>query len=108
MPFNPIIDDSVGWPCLHFYNTKMKIEQLVPLSATAATAIRDQQQHLRDRWPDGPPSQLFPSPHCNPDGTRPFFDATFRMRLNAWQDQIGLHLIQAGLSVSDLIEACGP
>ena len=34
----------------------------------AADTIRAQQAHLRGRWPDGPPV-LFPSPHCNPDGT---------------------------------------
>jgi integrase len=39
-PFNPIIDDSVGWPCLRYYNAKMSAEQLVPLSARAAEAIR--------------------------------------------------------------------
>jgi integrase len=90
LPFNPIIDDSVGWPCLKFFNTKMKCEQLVPLSQTAADAIRSQQAHLRQRW-DDPPPRLFPSPHCNPDGTRPFSDATFRSRLNDWQQTINLH-----------------
>jgi integrase len=97
LPFNPIIDDSVGWPCLKFFNSKMKGEQLVPLSETAAEAIRSQQAHLRQRW-DDPPPRLFPSPHCNPDGTRPFSDATFRSRLNAWQRTIDLH-DQAGQRV---------
>ena len=70
LPFNPIIDDSVGWPCLKFFNHKMKAEQLVPLAARAAETIRAQQADLRLRWPDGPPPRLFPSPHCNPDGRR--------------------------------------
>jgi integrase len=87
LPFNPVIDDSAGWPCLRYYNTKMAAEQLVPLSATAAQTIRSQQADLARRWPDGPPV-LFPAPHSNPDGTRPFNYATLRQRLARWQDDI--------------------
>lgn len=91
LPFNPIIDDSVGWPCLKFFNHKMKAEQLVPLSARAAETIRAQQARLRLRWPDDPPARLFPSPYCNPDGLRPFSYATLRSRLARWEEAIGLH-----------------
>jgi integrase len=91
LAFNPIIDDSVGWPCLRFFNHKMKAEQLVPLSARAAEAIRSQQTHLQGRWRGVPPPRLFPSPHCNPDGVRAFSYATFRERLARWEDAIGLH-----------------
>lgn len=91
LAFNPIIDDSVGWPCLKFDNHKMKTEQLVPLSATGAEAIRSQQDHLRQRWPHTPPSRLFPALRGNPDGTRPFSYATFRERLARWETAIGLH-----------------
>ena len=66
LPFNPIIDDSVGWPCLKFFNHKMKAEQLVPLAAMAAETIRAQQADLRLRWPDGPPQRLFPLPALQP------------------------------------------
>jgi hypothetical protein len=89
LPFNPIIEDSVGWPCLRYYNAKMAAEQLVPLSATAAEAIRAQQDQIRRRWPSGP-AVLFPSPHANPDGVRPFSYATLRDRLQRWQDTIDL------------------
>lgn len=91
LAFNPIIDDSVGWPCLRFFNHKMKAEQLVPLSARAAEAIRSQQTHLQGRWRGVPPPRLFPSPYCNPDGVRAFSYATFRERLARWEDAIGLH-----------------
>lgn len=87
LPFNPIIDDSAGWPCLRYFNTKMAAEQLVPLSATAAATIRAQQDDLRRRWPDGP-AVLFPASHSNPDGARPFSYATLRQRLVRWQDDI--------------------
>ena len=85
LPFNPVIDDSAGWPCLRYFNTKMSAEQLVPLSATAAETIRAQQAALCHRWPAGPPV-LFPAPHSNPDGTHPFSYATLRQRLARWQD----------------------
>lgn len=88
--FNPVITDSTGWPCLKYYNTKMATEQLIPLSERAAEAIRDQQGHLRDRWPAGC-ARLFPSPHANPDGSRGFSYATLRQRLSAWQHTIALH-----------------
>lgn len=90
LPGNPIITDSVGWPCLKFYNSKMASEQLVPLSQRAAEAIRAQQDHLRQRWPGGVPV-LFPSPHANPDGLRSFAYATFSTRLARWLHQINLH-----------------
>lgn len=91
LPFNPIIDDSVGWPCLKFFNHKVKAEQLVPLSARAAETIRAQQANLQQRWPDTTPLRLFPSAYCNPDGVRPFSYATFRERLARWEGAIGLH-----------------
>ncbi len=47
LPFNPIFEDSVGWPCLRFDDAKVKTEQLIPLSEKAAAAIRDQQAHVR-------------------------------------------------------------
>lgn len=89
LPFNPVIDDSAGWPCLRYYNAKMAAEQLVPLSATAAATIRVQQADLIRRWTDGP-AVLFPAPHSNPDGARPFNYATLRQRLARWQDDIDL------------------
>lgn len=87
LAFNPVIDDSAGWPCLRYFNAKMATEQLVPLSALAAATIRTQQADLRRRWPDGP-AVLFPATHSNPDGTRPFNYATLRERLVRWQDTI--------------------
>ena len=90
LPFNPIIDDSAGWPCLHFYDTKMAQELLVPLSPRAADAIRAQQAHLRQRWPDRSPSRLFPRLRGNPDGDRPYCYETLQGRLGRWQQTIDL------------------
>ena len=84
-----IVTDSVGWPCLRFYNTKVAAEQLIPLSAKAAAAIRSQQDEVAPLWPTSP--WLFPAPRANPDGVRPFEYATLRGRLGRWQATIGLH-----------------
>jgi len=86
LPFNPVIDDSVGWPCLRYLNAKMATEQLVPLSARAAEAIRAQQDHVRHHWSDA--ACLFPKTFANPDGHRPFTYATLRQRLASWQEAI--------------------
>jgi len=90
LAFNPIINDSSGWPCLRYYNTKMATECLIPLSTVGAEAIRAQQQHIQQRWPDGP-AVLFPAAHSNPDGDRAFNYATLRQRFVRWQRTIGLH-----------------
>jgi integrase len=87
LAFNPVIDDSVGWPCLRFHNAKMAAEQLVPLSARAAEAIGAQQDYVRQRWPAGA-ACLFPAPFGNPDGDHPFSYGTLRERLARWQELI--------------------
>jgi integrase len=89
LPVDGLVDDSAGWPCLRYFNSKVKTEQLIPLSATAANAIKAQQQHLRIRWPAGT-RWLFPRVQSNPDGALPFSYATLHHRLNQWQDDIDL------------------
>ncbi len=90
LEFNPIIEDSTGWPCLRFSNTKVGIEQLIPLSAKAAETIRSQQAHVLDRWPGGSP-WLFPGIAHNPDGTKPYAHGSLSGQLGRWQARIGVH-----------------
>lgn len=87
--FNPVVDDSVGWPCLRFYNSKVSTEQMVPLSPKAAEAIRAQQAHVRSGWPASS-RWLFPSPRSNAEGCEPFSYSTLHDRHFAWQEKIGL------------------
>lgn len=87
--FSPVVDDSVGWPCLQFFNSKIAIEQLIPLSDKASSAIGQQQDYVRDRWPAGSP-WLFPRVRTNPDGLRPTPSSSVRTALNRWQADIGL------------------
>jgi integrase len=67
LAFNPIVEDSVGGACLRFDNTKVGVEQLIPISTKATETVRDQQDHVRSRWPQGSP-WLFPGIAENPDG----------------------------------------
>ena len=87
LAFNPIIEDSVGWPCLRFANAKGRTEQLIPLSAKAAATIRSQQTHVLTRWPGGSP-WLFPGLTLNPEGTRPYAHASLSHQLGDWQARI--------------------
>lgn len=84
-----LVTDSVGWPCLRYFNTKVATEQLIPLSGKAASAITAQQAEVARAWSSSP--WLFPAPKANPDGARPFEYGTLRGRLNRWQEAIGLH-----------------
>jgi integrase len=83
-----LVPDSVGWPCLRFTNTKVCAEQLVPLTARAADAIRAQQGEVALRWPASP--FLFPATKANPDGARPFTYNALRQRMGRWQEAIDL------------------
>ncbi len=87
--FNPIIDDSTGWPCLQFSNSKVRAEQLIPLSAKAADTIRAQQAHVLHRWPHGSP-WLFPGLLANPDGALPYAHTSLSGQLGRWQARIDL------------------
>lgn len=80
LPFNPIVTDSSGWPCLRFRNAKVHADQLIPLSAKAAEAIRDQQERDRHAFPNGTP-WLFPAAVDNDDGALPCAYSTFSQRL---------------------------
>ena len=98
LPFNPLLDDSAGWPCLRFEATKVGAEQLIPLSAKAAAAIRSQQEHVLARWPAGSP-WLFPGIVKNDDGQKPYSHRTFAQQLAHWQRVIDLR-DQAGQPVT--------
>ena len=87
LPFDPLLTDSAGWPCLRFSSSKMRTEHLLPLSARAAEAIRDQQRHVGQARPDGS-AWLFPS-RSDPQLPVPY--ETLRRAFNRWQQRIGLH-----------------
>ena len=87
LAFEPVVADSAGWPCLRFACSKMRAEQLVPLSARAVEAVRAQQDHARRKWPSGSP-WLFPSRY---DPSRPYGAGVFRWAFKDWQARIGLH-----------------
>ncbi|MDP1819496.1 MAG: tyrosine-type recombinase/integrase [Acidimicrobiales bacterium] len=90
LAFSPMVDDSVGWPCLRFANSKVSIEQLIPLSAKAAETIRAQQAHVLTLHPEGSP-WLFPGILDNADGAKPYAHSTLSGQLGRWQKVIGVH-----------------
>jgi len=90
LAFNPVLNDSSGWPCLRFDATKVRAEQLVPLSAKAAETIAAQQDHVRTLFPAGSP-WLFPGIADNDDGAKPYSHANFARQLHRWCSAIGLH-----------------
>src|SRR5262249_3336873 len=98
LPFNPLVDDSAGWPCLRFEATKVRAEQLIPLSAKAAAAIRCQQEPVLAQCPAGSP-WLFPGITANDDGSKPYSHSAFSRQLRRWQRVIGLR-DQAGQPVT--------
>jgi len=87
LPFDPVVADSSGWPCLRFYAHKTRTENVVPLSERAASAVADQQHLVEATWPSGSP-WLFPSPRT-PEV--PMTYCRFRNAFTTWQRQIGLH-----------------
>lgn len=88
--FNPVLTDSSGWPSLRFEAVKVRAEQLIPLSAKAAAAIRAQQDYVRRHWPAGSPWP-FPGIAGNDDGSRPYSHSNFTKQLTHWQRITGLH-----------------
>ncbi|HZM65414.1 MAG TPA: tyrosine-type recombinase/integrase [Nakamurella sp.] len=87
LPFDPLLSDSAGWPCLRFASSKMRAEHQLPLSAQAIEAIRAQQDHVRQRYPDGS-AWLFPS---RSDLQQPIPYDTLRLAFARWQQRISLH-----------------
>ena len=96
--FNPVINDSAGWPALRFDASKVRAEQLVPLSAKAAETIAAQQAHVAELFPAGS-RWLFPGIYDNEDGSKAYSTATFGRQLRTWCKRIGLH-DEAGQPVS--------
>ena len=65
LPFDPLLTDSAGWPCLRFASSKMRAEHLLPLSTRAVEAIRAQQHHVRETCPDGSACARALGPHLS-------------------------------------------
>jgi integrase len=106
LPFNPVLTDSSGWPCLRFEAVKVGSEQLVPLSAGAAAAISAQQDYVRGRWPAGSP-WLFPGMTGNDDGSKPYSHSASIQQLRRWQRVIGLR-DEAGQPVTSSVTRSEP
>lgn len=78
----PVLVDSTGAPCLLYHDYKSRRDAIVPISETAAAAIRDQQELVDDEHPRSP--WLFPRPTANADGSRHWISNEFNRQLNRW------------------------
>jgi integrase len=84
--FDCITCDADGAPYLRYFNHKMKREALVPIDEDLHRLIGQQQQHVVDQWPGGPP-RLFPRPTKNLDGQAPISSSTYRLALYRWLER---------------------
>jgi integrase len=89
LAFSSVFQDSTGWPCLRFEATKVRAEQMVPLSARAAAVIAAQQAYVREHWPSGSP-WLFPGLNGNDDGAKPYVHSVLGAQLRRWEKAIDL------------------
>lgn len=83
LAFGCVVHDGDGQPYLHYYQSKLSKEHVIPLNGRAGDVIAAQQARVLARWPGGSP-YLFPRERWNPHGTLPFVQATFRDHLSAW------------------------
>jgi integrase len=90
LPIDPVVDDSAGWPCLRYTAGKTRVEQLVPLSTTAATAIKAQQAEVTRRFTHGS-RWLFPDPASRTNDSLSYPYRLLQSRLLRWEAAIGLH-----------------
>ncbi|MFF3159914.1 tyrosine-type recombinase/integrase [Streptomyces sp. NPDC057910] len=83
LDFDCLIHDAQEAPYLRYFNTKMKREAAVPIDEDVQAAIRDQQQRVLNRWPQGT-AVLFPRPNSNVSGTMRIGYGSYRKKLKRW------------------------
>jgi hypothetical protein len=77
------LHDAQSAPYLRYFNTKMKREADVPIDEELEQAIRDHQQRVLERWPQGT-GVLFPRPHAKASGRLRMSDGSYRQMLRRW------------------------
>ncbi|MEV8063427.1 tyrosine-type recombinase/integrase [Streptomyces antimycoticus] len=83
LAFDCLLHDGQGAPYLRYFNTKMQREAAVPIDEELEQAIRDHQQRVLQRWPEGT-CVLFPRPHANASGRLRISDSSYRQMLRRW------------------------
>lgn len=83
LDFDCLLHDGQAAPYLRYFNTKMKREAAVPIDEELQVAIRDQQQRVLQRWPEGTKC-LIPRPHANLSGNLRLSDSSYRRMLSRW------------------------
>ncbi|MCA1679411.1 MAG: tyrosine-type recombinase/integrase [Actinobacteria bacterium] len=83
LAFDPVVTDAAGAPVLLYYNHKLKRDAALPIDDVLLTVIRDQQDALVARYPDGTP-WLLPSGRANAAGREALPGATLRRQIRRW------------------------
>ncbi len=83
-----LASDAAGAPYLRYFNHKLSRERFVPISDELADAVRQQQAHVRDRFPGGC-RYLLPRATANPDGALHFTYGALTDQLKAWEQACG-------------------
>jgi len=84
--------ESAGGPYLIYTESKVTggQERRLPVLGVVVDTVREQQAHVRRRYPNTAPEELrlFPRPTMNPHGYHPFNSSTFGRTLRKWVDQL--------------------
>lgn len=83
-----LVRDAQGAPYLRYLNHKMKREAMVPIDDELAAAIVQQQSAVLADTPEA--TYLAPG-RGSPAGRRTWATGQITIRINAWQEEIGLH-----------------
>lgn len=80
--------DQHGAAYLRYHNHKMKRDARTPIDNVLAASIAEQQDFVRERYPDGP--VLFPMVRNNPGGIRSISRTAYAQKLNEWIEVCGI------------------
>lgn len=102
LPWDCLSTDTDGKPVLIYDNHKAnRLGRRLPIAAATATVITDQQQRVREHFPDTPLARLklLPSPLRNPDGDRSISADTISRRHRAYVDSLPELLVPTVIEV---------
>jgi integrase len=99
LPFDCLERDKDGKYVLVYDNIKcQRRRRELPITDTTARTIIDQQQRVRERFPDAPQAalKLLPAPKMNPVGAKPFRTASLNGIHRDWVNALPPLLIRHG------------
>ncbi|WP_245745919.1 tyrosine-type recombinase/integrase [Nocardia altamirensis] len=92
------LERDQGKPVLVYDNQKAnRLARRLPINSATAALVEEQQQHVRNRFPNEPIGQLvlLPRANTNPNGTQPISVGTVNMGHRRWVDGLPEFLVLA-------------